>query len=183
MDELTSLRHEVAALRAEVARVAARGDIRAVLAEYMHLCDRLDETVSMQALGALFTRDALWEGRGSRNGSAFGRHQGRAAIVAFLDAYRDPPHFLLNVHYLTSETIEVDTDGLGAAGSWVMLQLSTVRSGVSTLVGARLQLRFAIEDGRWRIALFQTTNLFSRAVATPWEQSLAIPVPPASSSS
>lgn len=186
MSELQELREELAALREQVRRLEqrteARAEIRGVLAEYMRLCDLLDHSVDMADIGALFTTEAVWEGRGGRNAKAFGAHQGRQAIVDFLDAYRVPePHFLLNVHYLTSEVIEVEDCGTRACGSWVMLQLSTVRSGASTLVGARLNIRFTVEDGAWRMSRFTTTNLFSRPVETPWDQSLAIPVPDAHS--
>jgi len=85
-----------------------------------------------------------------------------------------PAHFALNVHFLTSELIEVGTDG--ASGSWVMLQTSTFASGASHLNAARLTVRFAEENGQWRMAHFQTENLFSRPVDA-WNSEAALPVP------
>src|SRR5690606_27918556 len=74
-------------------QLEAEGAVRRVMAEYMHLCDALDADTPMDALGALFTADAIWEGKGTRYGVTFGRHAGRAAIVAMLDGYRGPvPH-------------------------------------------------------------------------------------------
>jgi hypothetical protein len=175
--DLAQLQTAMQALQRRVALLEAENTVRGVVAEYMRLCDLLDDSISMEELGALFTRDAIWEGLGARNSSAFGRYLGREAIMAFLDAYRGPvPHFALNVHFLTSETIRFNDDDT-ISGSWVMLQTSTISRGTSTLVSARLNLRFLVEDGRWRIAHFQTSNLFSRPVQSPWNQQLAIPVP------
>ena len=141
----------------------------------MALCDRLDAATPMDRLAALFCRDALWEGRGTRYAEALGRHVGREAIVAMLDRYREPPHFLFNAHYLASEAITVD--GARANGRWMMLQCSTYRTGASDLRSAALDIDFAVEDGAWRIARFQTTNLFSRPVSR-WDDPAPVPVPP-----
>ena len=101
--------------------------------------------------------------RGKRYGAAFGGHTGRDAIVAMLDSYRGPvPHFAMNAHFLTSETITVGDST--AEGSWVMLQTSTYADGRSDLRGARLSVRFAREESAWRIAVFETENIFSRPV-------------------
>jgi len=167
---ITELRQRVALLEAENAA-------RRVIAEYMRLCDQLDERVTLDELGELFTVDAVWQGVGSRYGAAFGGHHGRQAIVAFLDGYRrPPPHFAFNAHFLTSETISAEAEDL-AAGSWVMLQTSTLTTGASTLLAARLHVRFRFELGRWRIAYFQTTNLFSRACQDGWDSAAAVAVP------
>lgn len=164
-----------AALLARLDRLEAEGAIRRIMAEYMRLCDRLDATTPMDTLGALFAADAVWEGRGARYGTAFGRHEGRAAIVAMLGRYRDPPHFAFNAHYLTSETIAVT--GGTASGRWMMLQASTYADGTSDLRSADLDILFAHEDETWRIARFATTNLFSRPVSR-WDDPAPVPVPP-----
>jgi hypothetical protein len=78
------------------------------------------------------------------------------------------------VHFLTSELIEVQDDTV--LGSWVMLQTSTFASGASHLNAARLNVRFAEEDGQWRMAHFQTENLFSRPVEA-WNSDAELPVP------
>ncbi|MNF18980.1 hypothetical protein D3C80_2234120 [compost metagenome] len=57
-----------------------------------------------------------------------------------------------------------------------MLQTSTFNDGASHLNAARLVVRFAMEEGRWRIAHFQTENLFSRPV-TGWNSDAPLPVP------
>jgi hypothetical protein len=92
------------------------------------LCDTLGPDTPMEELGALFTRDAVWAGKGARYGAAFGGHRGRDAIVAMLGSYRGPPpHFAMNAHYL-SETITL-IDDVSARGGWMMLQCSTYATG------------------------------------------------------
>ncbi|PZU57646.1 MAG: polyketide cyclase [Sphingobium sp.] len=165
---------ELGILLARIERLEAENAIRRVMADYMALCDRLDPQTPLEQLGALFTRQALWEGRGSRYASAFGRHEGREAIVAMLARYCDPPHFAFNAHYLASETIEVIGDR--ATGRWMMLQASTYATGASDLRSAELSIDFLVEDGVWRISHFRTTNLFSRPVSR-WDDPAAVPVP------
>jgi ketosteroid isomerase-like protein len=83
-------------------------------------------------------------------------------------------HFVLNVHFLTSELIQVR--GEHASASWVMLQTSTFASGASHLNSARLTIEFRQEQSQWRMAHFVTENLFSRPVAF-WNNSAELPVP------
>jgi hypothetical protein len=163
-----------AALLARLDALESQVAIRAVMADYMRLCDHLDASTPMEELGDLFTPDAVWEGIGARYGKAFGGHHGRDAIVAMLDRYRDPPHFSMNAHFLTSETITVD--GNAAQGQWMMLQTSTYSTGSSDLRSARLRVSFARQTSRWRISRFQTENIFSRPVDR-WDGGAALPVP------
>ncbi|WP_447725836.1 nuclear transport factor 2 family protein [Sphingomonas koreensis] len=167
-------------MAARLARIEAEGEIRRVMMRYMELCDRLDAITPMDELGELFAVDAVWAGRGQRYGAAFGGHNGRAAIVAMLDSYRVPaPHFAMNAHFLSSETISVAGDCATATGAWMMLQTSTYTDGRSDLRSARLEVAFAVEEGRWRIARFETENLFSRPVDR-WDDPAPVPVPESS---
>lgn len=161
-------------LEQRVARLEAEGAIRLVIATYFRLCDTLGPQTDWASMEALFTRDALWEGRG-RYKRAFGRHEGRAALVAMLRAYADPPHFALNAHYLASEIISVHDERNASAG-YMMLQVSTYRDGRSDLRSAALSIDLAREDGAWRIARFVTENIFSRDVG-PWNDEAPISVP------
>ena len=149
--------------------------IRACMNRYMQLCDDLGAHSPLDELAGLFTPNAIWEGKGSKYQEAFGGYHGRAAIRGMFATYMvEPAHFALNVHFLTSEQIEVR--GLQAGGAWVMLQTSTFASGASHLNSARLSVTFECEDGQWRIAHFQTENLFSRPVSL-WNHSARLPVP------
>lgn len=158
-----------------LARLEAESACRAVIARYMALCDTLGPDTSMASLGELFTHDATWTGKGARYGAAFGTHRGRDAILAMLGAYRGPPpHFAMNAHYLASETIRID--GETAEGGWMMLQCATYADGRSDLRSARLKIGFAREAETWRIARFETENLFGRPVGR-WDDPAPIPLP------
>lgn len=161
-------------LIARLERIEARDAVRRVTMRYFRLCDALGPDTPFAALGDLFAHDAVWEGRG-RYRDAFGRHDGRQAIVAMLAAYAKPPHFVLNAHYLSSEDIEVDGPD-SARGSWMMLQVSTCRDGRSDLRSAALTLDFVREGEAWRISRFVTDNIFSRDVG-PWNDGAPIAVP------
>lgn len=171
LQRLHTLEHTVHQLR-------AAEQIRACVTRYMHLCDHLHAESPLDELAALFTRDAVWEGKGARYAQGFGAYHGRAAIAQMFAGYAltTPPHFAMNAHFLCSEHIAVDADGQGAHASWLMLQTSTFSTQASHLNAAQLTLRMAWEDGQWRIAHFQTENIFSRPVSA-WNDSAPLPVP------
>jgi hypothetical protein len=154
-------------LTGRLARLEAEQTVRRVMTRYMRLCDQPDSGFPIAELGALFTQDAVWEGGGSTYGAAFGQHQGRAAIMGFIESFRHPKsHFTMNTHFLTSEDIEVTDDT--AEGRWIMLQLSTFADGHSSVLGARISARFSVEESQWRIAYFRTENLFN----APWRRDI-----------
>jgi hypothetical protein len=172
-----SVERDLAELRAELLALRAERDVRAVVMRYFRLCDTLRPDTSMQELGLCFTRDAVWEGRG-RYRKAFGRHRGRDAIVAMLHSYAAPhPHFAMNAHFLSTETIA--GDGEAMVGQWSMLQTSTYHDARSDLRAAALTIRCVVEDGAWRIAHFVTENLFARDV-DHWSDTVAISIPDSS---
>jgi len=168
-------RETVASLSKRLKRFEDEHAIRRCMNRYMYLCDLLDVGFELKDLMALFTEDAVWEGHGRRYGKTFGCHQGVDAIQAMFAKYTMPPaHFATNVHFLTSELIDVQ--GAEASGSWVLLQTSTFSSGKSQLSSARLTVRFRCEQDEWRISHFRTESLFNRPVKTPWDQPADLPV-------
>lgn len=163
-------------LLARLSRLESEHAIRACMNRYMVLCDALDTATPLDELIGLFAEDAVWEGIGEKYQATFGRLQGREALRAMFAKYMvTPPHFALNVHFLSSELIDV-LSADRARGSWVMLQTSTFASGASHLNAARLTVDFALAEGAWRMAHFRTENLFSRPVAA-WNQAQPLPVP------
>lgn len=162
-------------LEARLRQLESESAVRACMNRYMALCDALDARTPLDELVGLFTADAIWEGKGAKYAKHFGGYQGREAIRAMFACYMtEPAYFALNVHFLCSELIRVEGDE--ASGSWVMLQTSTFANGTSHLNAARLTVRFREEEGTWRMAHFQTENLFGRPVEA-WNSDARLPVP------
>ncbi len=150
--------------------------VRDCMNQYMALCDNLTVGFHLPDLLVLFTEDAIWEGKGSRYAKTFGRYEGRAAIEAMFAKYTcEPAHFELNVHVLGNEKIHVSDDK--AKGSWVLVQPSSFTDGRSQLSCARITADFDFINQQWRIAHFQTENLFSRPMQKHWNHSAELPVP------
>lgn len=171
-----SLEARVQLLEERLEALESEQQIRACMNRYMFLCDRLGVGFPLDDLMVLFTDDAVWEGRGGRYSTTFGRQEGAGQIREMFAKYTVPPaHFELNVHFLTSEAIFVN--GWQAHGSWVLLQTATFSSGKSQLSSARLSVSFRRQDDMWRIAHFQTESLFNRPVDNPWDSAARLPVP------
>jgi len=169
---------ELARLSARLDTLEAESAVRRVMAQYFRICDRLGPETDLEALGELFTRDAVWQGKG-RYQAAFGGYRGRAAIVEMIAGYCAPvPHFRMTGHFFSAEAIEVGGEGNSATGRWMMLQCSTYHDDSADLRSATLTVEFAREDGCWRIADFRTENIFSRRV-DHWSDAETIPVPAA----
>jgi ketosteroid isomerase-like protein len=155
----------IAALEARLADLEAERAVRRTFTRYMALCDVPATVLDGESLGALFTDDAIWEGVGTHYAQTFGRSLGRAQIVAMLSRYLPPtPHFSTNVHFVTSETIDVN--GQQATGRWIMMQASGYVDGSAELIGARLVVDFtpSANGTDWLIAHFRTERMFD----APW---------------
>lgn len=166
-DTLVRLTERLAALEAE-------SSVRRTMARYMALCDVPSGALEGETLAALFAADAIWEGIGPQYASKFGRLTGHAEILAMLTRYLPPsPHFSVNVHFLTSETIEVQ--GAAAKGRWIMLQASGYVDAQAELISARLEVDFAPagNDRDWLITHFRTERLFD----APWHVNARKPNP------
>jgi len=148
--------------------------IRRIVARYFAICDDLGPNTPLDELGELFSEDAIWEGKG-RYAKAFGRFEGRDAIIAMLRSYALPePHFEMTAHFFSSECLTAS--GATGAGQWMMLQTTDYADGTADFRSARLTINFARKGGTWRIEHFRTENIFSRQV-DPWndEENIAVP--------
>ena len=170
----------VAALSAQVERLTAEAEIRKVQARYMFLCDTPcpeagveDDAERIERIVGLYTEDAVWEGVGSYYDNQFGRSVGRDAIRAHFQGFwgqkRDPA-LVLNVHYLTTEFIEVQ--GEEAHGHWVHMQPWVFSDGKSLLRSSRLWNRFRKVDGAWKISRTRTENVFVAPLTPGWAESV-----------
>lgn len=158
-------------------RLEAAAASRACLTRYMQLCDELTDATPWSELANLFAQEAVWEGVGARYSAIFGRHEGRAAIMAMLQSYvAGSTHFQMNAHFLTSEHIVLNEAGDQAFGHWLMLQTSRFHDGRSHLTSAQLSVRFIQENERWCMSQFQTKNIFSRPISA-WDSDTALTVP------
>jgi hypothetical protein len=153
-------------LEARVRALEAQNAVRKTIARYMALCDVPTRALEDESLAALFCDDAVWEGIGRQYANKFGRLHGPADIVEMLQRYLPPtPHFAANVHFLTSEHIDVRGDT--AKGRWIMLQASGYVDAKAELISARLEVDFAPsphDEHVWLIRHFRTERLFD----APW---------------
>lgn len=168
---------ELAEIRSRLDVFEGQHAIRVCINRYMELCDTLNADTPIDELSELFTVDAIWEGKGVKYASSFGGYRGRQSIREMFERYMKPPvHFALNVHFLTSEVVDIHPGGQGGQGRWVMLQTSTFADGASHLNAAKLTVEFARENDTWRMSHFQTENLFGRPTQS-WNSEVALPVP------
>jgi SnoaL-like domain len=145
-----------------VAALEAEHAVRKVITQYMTLGDVPAMHFDPQAVQTLFTDEAIWEGRGVPYRAKFGCLKGHASIADMLRSYLPPNvHFMMNLHFLTSETIEVN--GASANGRWIMLQTSMYANGTAEMISARLDVDFTCvaEDNIWRMSHFRTERLWS----------------------
>ncbi|HXZ10725.1 MAG TPA: nuclear transport factor 2 family protein [Paraburkholderia sp.] len=161
----------IAALGERLVALEAERAVRHTISRYMALCDVPSGALDGESLAALFATDAIWQGIGPQYADKFGRLTGHAEILAMLTRYLPPsPHFSVNVHFLTSETIDVDIASARAKGRWIMLQASgyfDAPAAPAELISARLEVDFApAANGRdWLITHFRTERLFD----APWQ--------------
>ncbi|AET89222.1 hypothetical protein BYI23_A013840 [Burkholderia sp. YI23] len=156
----------IRSLQARLRLLEAQDAVRKTIARYMALCDVPARALEGESLAALFCHDAVWEGIGPQYADKFGHLQGPSAIVEMLQRYLPPtPHFATNVHFLTSEHIDVQGDT--AKGRWIMLQASGYVDAKAELTAARLEVDFTPSPHRddvWLIRHFRTERLFD----APW---------------
>jgi hypothetical protein len=158
----------LAEMTARLAVLEAERAIRRTMTRYMALCDVPSGGLENETLAALFSEDAVWQGIGPQYAEKFGALTGRESIVAMLARYLPPaPHFRVNTHFLTSETIDVDALATQATGRWIMLQASSYVAGGAEWVSARLEVDFVpgADGKRWFIRHFRTQRLFD----APWQ--------------
>ncbi|MFT6045564.1 MAG: hypothetical protein ACI9WC_001265 [Arenicella sp.] len=160
------------------AEKTAENKVRLCMNRYMALCDTLDVGFDLSTLMVLFSKNATWQGAGKRYAKTFGRYEGRDAIAGMFDKYtKAPAHFELNAHFLCNELIEVDVKQSTAVGRWMLIQPSTFSSGKSQLSCARISAEFVFEDQAWVMSAFTTTNIFSRPMDEPWDNTAPLAVP------
>lgn len=154
-------------LAARVEALEAEAAVRRVQARYMRLCDTpcpepgvADDAQRIDLIVDLYTDDAVWEGVGDHYEDQFGRAVGHDEIRRHFQRFwsRDrSPELVLNVHYLTSEQIEVH--GGDASGQWVHVQPWLFADGSAVLRSSRLKNAFRRVGDAWKITRTRTENV------------------------
>lgn len=164
----------LALIEAELKKLRSENDIRRVLNRYMFLCDvplpefDMDENGRADAIAALFTDDAIWEGVGGAHGQQFGQHKGPGEIRSHFARFyaATEPRQIFNTHYVCSEQITLISDG--AQGQWVQFQPWIFNDGSSLFRSSRLHVLFRETDKGWKIARYRTENLFIADLPNEW---------------
>lgn len=171
---MNELSEAVARLRREVDALTAEAQARRLLGRYMFLCDvplpeaGLSPEQRAEAIAALFTEDAIWEGVGGTHGAQFGRHVGPKEIAAHFGRFyaaRDPQQ-IFNTHYVCTEQVWATPDG--AEGQWVQFQPWIDDAGKSIIRSSRLHILFRPTEDGWKIARYRTESLFIADLPDNW---------------
>ncbi|TAK54918.1 MAG: nuclear transport factor 2 family protein [Gammaproteobacteria bacterium] len=139
-------------------------EIRTVLSEYCHGCDRLD-----QVRMASVYLDGSWDDHGVHKmpGSAF-------AEVATSSLLKDSN---MCVHHLGQSLIRIDGDEAGADTYFIAVLRRTVEDGQEILdqMGGRFVDRFRRHNGKWKIS--HRTCVREWSISHPVQQDWLIGMP------
>lgn len=139
---------EIAALRAQVARLSAKDEIADLVTTYARACDVGNDPVLLRPL---FTDDAVWHCKG------FGTFVGGDACALGLKAVAGEKIWW-SLHNMISVQITLDPPGASgfeeATGFWYLWEAATLpdeHSGeaTATWIGGTYDARFRKVDGRW----------------------------------
>ncbi|HZU62241.1 MAG TPA: nuclear transport factor 2 family protein [Novosphingobium sp.] len=154
----------MAAMEQRLARLEAVEAICAVVARYAIAADLHNDPA---LFGALFAQRAVWEARG------FGRHEGRAAILAAL-AEVGRQTMLWTTHFNVAPLVEPAADLASARCRWYLWELARMADGADGADGAAdhwiagtYDARLIVEGGAWRIAELQLDLRLMTPVAAP----------------
>lgn len=150
----------VAGLETRLQLLEAGESIRWIISRYMELCDVPQPEFDLAELGALFTKDATWQGIGPEYDAKFGKLYGREAITEMLGSHlRSDGPFTANAHVLGEGRINISFPT--ATGSWIMQQLSQYTDGRQEVVAARISVDFELGGAMALIKSFRTQRLIA----------------------
>ncbi len=130
--------------------------IRELQFEYARLTDEQNP----DAMAALFTEDAIWDG-----GEQFGRHEGRSAIHAFLKNTWQTLTWA--IHLMTNPEIRIEPSGSEATGRWYLWEPATISGRPLWMVGSYVN-RYRKVDGKWRFGHVQLSFEFMTPYESGW---------------
>ncbi len=134
-------------------RIQQLEDIEAIRKLKHHYCALCDNDYEADALAALFTESAVWDG------GSLGYASGREAIRKFFQT--SPEVVKLAIHHVTNPIIEVKGDT--ATGKWYLWQPMVLNEGDTAMwLASRYSDEYVRIDGKWMFANVHLDNrLFS----------------------
>ena len=146
-------------LEQRLIRVESIEAIRTLKARY---CDLCDEGYDADALCALFTEDAVWDG------GKLGVYEGIEKIHEF---FVDMPNVMsFAIHNVTNSAVELSQDGQSALARWYLIQMATQKEqNLAVWLTGRYVDQLVLENDIWK---FKHVSLTARFYS-PYDQGWA----------
>ena len=146
-------------LEQRLIRVESIEAIRTLKARY---CDLCDEGYDADALCALFTEDAVWDG------GKLGVYEGIDKIHEF---FVDMPNVMsFAIHNVTNSAVELSQDGQSAVARWYLIQMATQKEkNLAVWLTGRYVDQLVLENDIWK---FKHVSLTARFYS-PYDQGWA----------
>ena len=146
-------------LEQRLIRVESIEAIRTLKARY---CDLCDEGYDADALCALFTEDAVWDG------GKLGVYEGIEKIHEF---FVDMPNIMsFAIHNITNSAVELSQDGQSAVARWYLIQMATQKEqNLAVWLTGRYVDQLVLENDIWK---FKHVSLTARFYS-PYDQGWA----------
>ena len=146
-------------LEQRLIRVESIEAIRTLKARY---CDLCDEGYDADALCALFTEDAVWDG------GKLGVYEGIEKIHEF---FVDMPNVMsFAIHNVTNSAVELSQDGQSAVARWYLIQMATQKEqNLAVWLTGRYVDQLVLENDIWK---FKHVSLTARFYS-PYDQGWA----------
>ena len=146
-------------LEQRLIRVESIEAIRTLKARY---CDLCDEGYEADALCALFTEDAVWDG------GKLGVYEGIEKIHEF---FVDMPNVMsFAIHNVTNSAVELSQDGQSAVARWYLIQMATQKEqNLAVWLTGRYVDQLVLENDIWK---FKHVSLTARFYS-PYDQGWA----------
>ena len=146
-------------LEQRLIRVESIEAIRTLKARY---CDLCDEGYDADALCALFTEDAVWDG------GKLGVYEGIEKIHEF---FVDMPNVMsFAIHNVTNSAVELSQDGQSAVARWYLIQMATQKEqNLAVWLTGRYVDELVLENDIWK---FKHVSLTARFYS-PYDQGWA----------
>lgn len=140
-------------------------DIEAIKKLKARYCASCDDHFNPDAIAALFTEDAVWDG------GIMGRAEGREKIRRFFT--RTPEVMPFAVHMVLNPLIEVEGDA--AKGTWYLLQACTHAPENRAVWGsARYDETYVRVGSEWKFKTLKLTSFFWTPFEEGWVKNRSI---------